>query len=153
LDNAFWAGTAAALVCQQSLGASLRKGWFGIVGTIVGALASVALTACFPQDRIGFLLGLALWGAACVLGATLLRNFAAYAAALAGITTAIIASDQLGTVGGPNGLAFTLVITRASDFCIGIVCAGVPYAFPAGSTCQAIRFCPGSLLLAAVRPH
>jgi len=26
LDNAYWAGTSAALVCQPHLGASLRKG-------------------------------------------------------------------------------------------------------------------------------
>ena len=26
LDNAFWAGTTAAIVCQPHLGASLRKG-------------------------------------------------------------------------------------------------------------------------------
>jgi hypothetical protein len=30
LDNAYWAGTSAAIVCQPSLGASLRKGWFRI---------------------------------------------------------------------------------------------------------------------------
>jgi len=35
-----------------------------------------------------------------------LRNFAAYSAALAGYTAAIIASDQLGATGGPNGQAF-----------------------------------------------
>jgi len=29
LDNAYWAGTSAAIVCQPHLGASLRKGWFG----------------------------------------------------------------------------------------------------------------------------
>jgi hypothetical protein len=28
LDNAYWAGTSAAVVCQPGLGASLRKGWF-----------------------------------------------------------------------------------------------------------------------------
>ena len=58
----------------------------------------------------------------------LLRNFAAYAAALAGYTVAIIASDQLGAVGGLNGQAFTLAVTRASEICIGIVCAGVVLA-------------------------
>src|SRR5271167_3045144 len=84
LDNPSWAGTSAAIVCQPSLGASLRKGWFRMIGTAVGAVAIAMLTACFPQHRIGFLLGLALWGAACGLVATLLRNFAAYAAALAG---------------------------------------------------------------------
>jgi uncharacterized membrane protein YccC len=95
LDNAYWAGTSAAIVCQPQLGASLRKGWFRMVGTVVGAVAIVVLTACFPQDRGAFLIGLALWGAGCALLATLLRNFAAYAAALAGYTAAIIASDQL----------------------------------------------------------
>lgn len=49
------------------------------------------LTACFPQDRIPFLTGLALWGAVCGLVATVLRNYAAYAAALAGYTAAIVA--------------------------------------------------------------
>ena len=128
LDNAYWAGTTAAIVCQPHLGASLRKGWFRMIGTVIGAVAIVVLTACFPQDRAPFLVGLALWGAACALVATLLRNFAAYAAALAGYTAAIIASDQLGATGGPNGQAFMLAVYRASEICIGIVCAGVVLA-------------------------
>ncbi len=128
LDNAFWAGTSAAIVCQPHLGASLRKGWYRMIGTVVGAVAIVVLTACFPQDRAPFLVGLALWGAACALVATLLRNFAAYAAALAGYTAAIIASDELGATGGPNGQVFMLAVTRASEICIGIVCAGIVLA-------------------------
>ena len=51
LDNAFWAGTTAAIVCQPHLGASLRKGWYRLIGTVVGAVAIVVMTACFPQDR------------------------------------------------------------------------------------------------------
>src|SRR6267378_5399022 len=103
LDNAYWAGTSAAIVCQPSLGASLRKAWFRMIGTVIGAVAIVVLTARFPQDRTGFFVGLALWGAACALVATLLRNFAGYAAALAGLTAAVIASDELGATGGVNG--------------------------------------------------
>jgi uncharacterized membrane protein YccC len=128
LDNAYWAGTSAAIMCQPHLGASLRKGWFRMIGTVVGAVAIVVLTACFPQDRAPFLIGLALWGAGCALVATLLRNFAAYAAALAGYTAAIIASDQLGATGGPNGQAFLLAVYRVSEICIGIVSAGVVLA-------------------------
>jgi uncharacterized membrane protein YccC len=71
---------------------------------------------------------LALWGAVCALVATVLRNFASYGAALAGYTAAIVASDQLGAVGGLNGEAFMLAVTRASEICIGIVCAGVVLA-------------------------
>jgi hypothetical protein len=56
------------------------------------------------------------------------RNFAAYAAALAGYTAVIIASDQLGSVGGLNGDAFTLAITRVTEIAIGIVSAGIVVA-------------------------
>jgi len=125
LDNAYWAGTSAAIVCQPHLGASLRKGWFRMIGTIVGATVIVLLTACFPQDRLLFLVGLALWGAACALIATILSNFAAYSAALAGYTAAIIASDQLGATGGVNGDAFMLAVTRVSEISIGIVSGGI----------------------------
>lgn len=128
LDNPFWAGTSAAIVCQPSVGASLRKGWFRMIGTAIGAVAIVVLTAFFPQQRFGFLVGLALWAAACGLMATLLRNFAAYSAALAGYTAAIIASDELGAVGGTNGDAFMLAVWRASEICLGIVCAGIVLA-------------------------
>src|SRR6478736_467305 len=55
LDNPFWAGTSAAIVCQPQLGASLRKGWFRMIGTVIGATTIVVLTACFSQDRIAFL--------------------------------------------------------------------------------------------------
>jgi uncharacterized membrane protein YccC len=67
-------------------------------------------------------------GGVCALVATLLKNFAAYSAALAGYSAAVIASDQLGATGGPNGDAFMLAITRASEISIGIVCAGVVLA-------------------------
>jgi uncharacterized membrane protein YccC len=128
LDEAQWAGTSAAIVCQPSLGASLRRGSARMVGTVIGAIAIVVLTAFFPQSRFGFLLGLALWGAACGFFATIFRNSASYAAALAGYTAAIIASDLLGPTGGTNGSVLMLAIDRASEICIGIVCAGIVLA-------------------------
>jgi len=128
LDNAYWAGTSAAIVCQPSVGASLRRGAVRMVGTIVGAVAIVAATACFPQDRVAFLLGIALWGSACAFAASVLRDSASYGAALAGFTAVIVAGDELGATGGPSGDAFMLAITRASEICIGIVSATVVLA-------------------------
>src|ERR1700745_792034 len=32
LDSPYWAGGTAAIVCQPQLGASLRKGWFRMIG-------------------------------------------------------------------------------------------------------------------------
>jgi uncharacterized membrane protein YccC len=124
LDNPFWAGTSAAIVCQLQLGASLRKGWFRMIGTVVGATTIVVLTACVPQDRIAFLVLLAFWCGLCAFAATVLRNFASYSAALAGYTAAIIAADNLGATGGASSDVFLLAVTRASEICIGIACAG-----------------------------
>jgi uncharacterized membrane protein YccC len=125
LDNPFWAGSSAAIVCLPQLGASLRKGWFRMIGTVVGATMIVVLTACFPQDRIAFLGLLALWGAICAFAATLLSNFASYSASLAGYTAAIIAADVLGATGGASSEVFLLAVWRASEICIGIACAGI----------------------------
>lgn len=36
LQNSFWAATTAAIVCQPNLGASLQKGRYRAIGTIVG---------------------------------------------------------------------------------------------------------------------
>jgi uncharacterized membrane protein YccC len=128
LDNAYWAGASAAIVCQPSLGASLRKASYRMVGTVVGAAFIVVLSAAFPQDRVSFLLGLALWIGACTLVATVLKNFAAYAAALAGFTAAIIAADELGAVGGTNGQVFMLAVWRTTEIWIGIIAAGIVLA-------------------------
>jgi uncharacterized membrane protein YccC len=125
LDAPFWAATSAGIVAQPSLGASMRKGWFRLIGTVVGAAVIFLISACFPQQRGLFLVSLSLWCAVCALFSTLLRNFAAYGASLAGYTAVIVASDELGAFGGTNGQVFMLTVSRASEICIGIVCAGV----------------------------
>jgi uncharacterized membrane protein YccC len=128
LDNPFWAGTSAAIVCLPSRGASLRKAPYRMAGTIIGAIFAIALSAAFPQHRVAFLLGLALWGAATTFCSTILRTYAGYAAALSGYTAAIIASDELGPVGGANGQVFLLAVDRATEIVIGIVAAGIVLA-------------------------
>ncbi len=121
LPNASWAGTSAAIMCQPQLGASLRKGWFLMIGTIIGAIMIVVLTAAFPQERGAFLTLLALWCGVCAYFATQLKNFESYAAALAGYTPLIIAANTLGATGGPDGQVFMVAVTRATEICIGIV--------------------------------
>jgi uncharacterized membrane protein YccC len=128
LSDPTWAVTTAAIVCTPVLGASLRKAFFRMIGTVVGAIGIVILAALFRQDRIGFLVGLALWCAGCAFVATLLRNFAAYAAALGGYTAAILASDVLGPIGTTGGDVTFLAINRAIEICMGILCAGVVLA-------------------------
>src|SRR6516225_2000094 len=128
LSDPTWAVTTAAIVCTPVLGASLRKAFFRMIGTVVGAIGIVILAALARQDRIGFLVGLVLWCAVSAFVATLLRNFAAYAAALSGYTAAILASDVLGPVGTTGGDVTFLAINRAIEICVGILCAGVVLA-------------------------
>jgi uncharacterized membrane protein YccC len=99
-----------------------------MIGTVVGATMIVVLTACFPQDRTAFLVLLALWCGLCAFAATAFRNFASYSAALAGYTAAIIAANNLGATGGASSDVFLLAVTRASEICIGIACAGIVLA-------------------------
>jgi uncharacterized membrane protein YccC len=117
LDTPSWAGTTAVIICQPAVGSALLKGAFRMVGTVLGALAAVLLTAAFPQDRFGFLFGMLVWAAGCSFVSTLLRNFAAYAAMLAGYTLIIIAGTS---IPAPDQV-FEIAINRASEICVGIV--------------------------------
>jgi uncharacterized membrane protein YccC len=121
LENPFWAGTSAGIVCQPSLGASLRKANFRLVGTLLGATVALLLMAGFPQSRYGFFLLLAAWCGLCGFAATILQNFASYAASLAGYTSVIIAADA---IGNPND-TFLLAVSRGAEISLGIVCAGI----------------------------
>lgn len=128
LDNAQWAATSAAIICQPTLGASLRRASSRFIGTIVGASAAVLLAAAFPQSPWGFLLGMAGWAAACGYFASILRDNWSYGAALAGFTAALTASEALSVSGLAGNEIFMLAIDRASAICIGIICAGVVLA-------------------------
>jgi len=119
LDDPYWAATSAGIVAQTGLGASLRKGRFRAIGTVIGGIAIVILVAVFPQNHLALLVSLALWGAACGWFATILPNFGGYAAALAGYTTAIIFE---GLVSNPQNV-FMLAVWRVTEIGIGILCA------------------------------
>ena len=126
-ENPYWAGTSASIVAQPGLGASLRKGRFRAIGTAIGGLVMVLLTAAFPQDHAVLLASLALWCALCGCIATILPNFAGYAAALAGYTAAVVFA---GAVENPQGI-FLVAASRLTEIGIGIFSAGLVHALTA----------------------
>lgn len=100
LDNGYWAGTSAAIVCQPQLGASLRNGSFRMVGTMIGAVVSVVLAACFPQDRL-------LGGLAAGIAAGVIRTLASVGQEL-GARLILQVAEPGGSSGGwPAGLPTT----------------------------------------------
>lgn len=116
LPNSFWAATTAAIVCQPNLGTSLQKGRWRIVGTVAGALAMVTVLGLFAQSRYALAFCLAAWCGLCGVAVVVLRNFASYAAALAGFTAAVIFAD---TIADPTS-AFFFSLLRVSEIGIGI---------------------------------
>ena len=124
LENPHWAATSAGIVAQPALGASLRKGRFRAIGTLIGGVFIVLLTAAFPQDHVGFLLSLTLWAAVCGYLATMLPNFAGYSAALAGYTAAIVFG---GITEDPENV-FLVAVWRTTEIGIGIFSAGLVHS-------------------------
>jgi len=84
---------------------------------VVGAVAIVVLTARFPPKPGRFSARLGTLGAACGFVATLLRNFCGLWRGVGRFTAAVIASDELGAVGGANNDVFMLAVARASEIC------------------------------------
>ncbi|MGX0967364.1 putative membrane protein YccC [Bradyrhizobium japonicum] len=119
IDDPSWAGVSAGHTILPALGPSLNKALYRVIGTVIGAAATVVLTAMFPQSRLGFLTGVVVWVSACGFIAVFFKNFRAYAAMLAGYTMAIIASD---TVGTPDKV-FEVAIARSAAIIIGVLCA------------------------------
>lgn len=109
------------IVMQSRNGMVLAKSFYRAIGTIAGSIVALLLVATFPDERLGFLAGLALWVGFCTAGARYFRNFQAYAFVLAGYTAAL--------VGLPAALdpehAFYIGVARLSDVMLGIMVASV----------------------------
>jgi uncharacterized membrane protein YccC len=109
------------IIMHPQTGMVLTKSLYRVFGTFAGALASLTLLGLFPQERVLFLLGLAIWIGLCTAGAALYRNFKSYGFTLAGYTAAMI---SLPLVMQPTGF-FDYAVNRASEVVIGILCAAV----------------------------
>ena len=133
LDNAYSGPAPRRRSCagRPHLGASLRKGWYRLIGTGDRRRRDRRADRVLSRKTaLRFLVGLALWGAGCAFVATLLKNFAAYSSG-AGWRTPSRSSRAtwFSATGGPNGREPSCSPSTArAKICIGIVCAGVVLA-------------------------
>jgi uncharacterized membrane protein YccC len=117
LESPYWAATTALIVANPVYGQILAKSVYRIFGTVVGGVMTLVLAALFAQAPELFLLALSVWIGLCMTFATLLRNFTAYGAMLAGYTTAIIA---LAVVPEQPLLTFDTTLARVAAIFVGI---------------------------------
>lgn len=121
LDQPRTAMITVFVVMQPQTGMVLAKSLYRVGATIAGTLASLFLVGLFAQERVLFLVGLALWIGLCTAGSAFYRDFKSYGFVLAGYTAAMI--------GLPASLQpeafFPIAVTRLSEVALGILCAGV----------------------------
>jgi uncharacterized membrane protein YccC len=95
LSSASTAGICVAIVAQPQFGGTMSKAAYRVLGTLIGGIAAVIATAVFGQDRSMLLVVFTLWLAGCSFVASLLKDFRAYGAALAGYTLAIVSVTMI----------------------------------------------------------
>lgn len=109
------------IVLQRQNGEVLAKSFYRIIGTLIGLTVMVTLIALFNQERVLFMLCLAIWVGLCTAGAARYRDFRGYACVLAGYTAIMI--------GLPASLhpevAFMQALWRVVEISVGILCTGL----------------------------
>ncbi|MER8446814.1 FUSC family protein [Mesorhizobium sp. M1066] len=121
LDHPQWAMMTVFIVAQPVAGMVLAKGFYRLLGTLVGGMAAIGITTVCGTNPWVLVTVLAVWIGICTFVSSLLRNPEAYGAALAGYTAMIIG---LPAFGQPH-LVVDLAVARCAEIVLGIVCAGL----------------------------
>ncbi|MDR3535170.1 MAG: FUSC family protein [Acetobacteraceae bacterium] len=121
LEEPQWAMMTVFIVAQPFAGMTLAKGLFRVVGTVAGAVATVAIGALLGAVPALMLSALVVWIALCTFVSGLLRAPVAYGAVLSGYTALLIA---LPAVAHPS-LIREIADARCIEILVGIVCAGL----------------------------
>lgn len=109
------------IVMQTQSGQVLAKSFYRLIGTLLGLAVMVLLIALFNQERVLFMLSLALWVGLCTAGAARYRDFRGYACVLAGYTALMIG---LPATQAPES-AFMQALWRVLEISLGILCTGL----------------------------
>lgn len=125
LQRPSWAIITVYIVSQTSAGASLSRSVYRLVGTVVGAAATVIIVPTFVNQPILCSVVLALWIAGSLCLSLLERTPRGYAFLLTGYTASLIGFPA---VSAP-GTIFDLAVTRVEEIAIGILCAGLIHRF------------------------
>jgi len=119
LPRPYWAMTTAYIVSQPLAGAVRSKAVYRVLGTILGAAATVALVPNLVNAPWLLSLALALWVGGCLTISLLDRTPRSYVLMLAGYTAAIIGFPSV----SQPGAIFDVAVSRVIEIGLGIVCA------------------------------
>jgi uncharacterized membrane protein YccC len=129
LDRPYWAMATAYIVAQPLTGAMRSKAAYRFYGTLLGAVACLALIPNLVDAPVLLVAALSLWIAGCIYFAVLDRTPRSYVFLLAGYSVALIGFLL---VDAPDTV-WDVVLARVEEITLGIVCATVigSVVFPA----------------------
>ena len=104
------------VVMNQQSGMIMAKSFFRILGTLLGATASITIVALFPQQPYLMLTAIALWTGICAAGALMNKGFRAYTFVLSGYTVAMIVLPVVNT---PEAI-FSVAVHRFFELVLGM---------------------------------
>jgi len=125
LENPYWAMVTVYVTSQPLLSGALRaRSVYRLMGTVLGAAATVAIVPNLVDAPELTTAAISLWVAFCLYVAVLDRTPRAHAFALASITAALIGFPS---VLNPDGV-FDTAIARTEEIMLGTVCAAVVHS-------------------------
>jgi uncharacterized membrane protein YccC len=137
LERPYWSFLTSYIVAQPLAGAVISKAVFRVIGTIVGAMATVIMVPPLVNAPELLLLALAGWLALCVFISLLDRTPRAYMFVLAGYSACLIAFPSVEI---PQQI-FTVATLRVQEITVGILCGSLVHAvvFPGSVTGLLLR--------------
>ncbi|WP_031362569.1 FUSC family protein, partial [Caballeronia sordidicola] len=121
LPRPYWALASVYIVSNPFVGATRSKALYRVIGTVLGALASIALVPPFAETPYLLSALIALWTGVFVYISILTRAARNYVFLLASYSLSVIALPALS-----NPLSiFDVAVARTEEITLGIVCASI----------------------------
>jgi uncharacterized membrane protein YccC len=119
LPRPYWAMATVYITSQPLAGATSSKALYRVLGTVIGAAATVAIVPNLVDAPELLSLAMALWVGLCLYLSLLDRLPRSYGFMLAGYTVALIGFPSV----SDPGSIFDTAIARVEEITIGILCA------------------------------
>ena len=121
LPKPYWALGTVYITSQVLAGATRSKALYRVLGTLLGAVVSVALVPNLVNAPELLTLAIALWVAVCLYFSLLDRTPRGYLMMLGGYTAALIGFPAV----AEPGTMFNTAVARAEEITVGILCASL----------------------------
>lgn len=121
LPRPYWAMATVYITSQPLAGATSSKAFFRVMGTLVGAIMTVALVPNLINAPELLCLAIALWVGLCLYLSLLDGTPRSYVFMLAGYTVALISFPSV----SEPGAIFDTAVARLEEISLGIICASL----------------------------